>query len=101
MLMDCHQVLQACPQNPPPENLFVNLAHESSLLSCLGGYVNSAMWYDEIKSRLLGAEDDVTGRTDDPQGSLTRFGDGVVFAEAIVAHFKVNSPDRCEWYELC
>ena len=82
--------MRSSPQIQAPENLLVNLSSEPSILSCLGGCISPATWLEVITSQLLDFPDDPSSRAEDPQGSKARFGEGVVFAEAFVAHFKVS-----------
>lgn len=41
-------------------------------------------------AHLLNPADDPMARSDDPQGSLTKFGEGIVLVEAAVHHFGVS-----------
>ena len=59
-------------------------------MGALSGYVNAAIILDLAVKHLLDTADDSSTRSEDPQGALTRFGEGVVFVEALVAQCKVS-----------
>ncbi|ORX39073.1 mediator complex subunit Med5-domain-containing protein [Kockovaella imperatae] len=89
-IMEC---ISACPSVPPPEGLFVNLASEPDLLTAICGYVNSATILEAIQQHLLDVADDRGARAEDPQGALTRFGEAVILAEALVAIAELDPPE--------
>jgi mediator of RNA polymerase II transcription subunit 5 len=83
-------VILACPQTTPPENLFNTLSAQPALLATLLAVISPASLLDVLVTKLLNPPDDAAGCADDPQGSLTRFGEGVVLVEAVVALFDVS-----------
>ncbi|OCF40251.1 hypothetical protein I317_05945 [Kwoniella heveanensis CBS 569] len=89
---DLLQTVKACPSIPPPENLFTFVASQPTLITALTGSVSPAELGDLLVKHLLDAPLDESTRMDDPQGSLTRFGEGVVLVEAVVAHFELPLP---------
>lgn len=86
---DLAQAVRACPQVAPPDNLFANLAAEPALLSVLRNVTDATVWMRSFESHLLQEQEELASRTDDPQGSLTRFGEGVLLVEAFVSDCKV------------
>jgi mediator of RNA polymerase II transcription subunit 5 len=85
------QSIAACPQTQPPENLFVALAAQPALLAALSEVIAPASLLDLLVEKLLDPPDNESARADDPQGSLTRFGEGVMLVESVVALFDVSS----------
>lgn len=85
------QAVRSSPGVQPLEGLFVNLAQEPTLLACLGGCINAASWLDVIKSQLLDHPDDPAARAENPQDSKSRFGEGVIFAEALMSQYEVST----------
>ena len=85
-----HQCITNCPATPSPDGLLVNLATEPTLIGALSGYVNAATILDMAMKRLIDFPDDASIRSEDPQGALTKFGEGIVFVEALVAQCKVS-----------
>jgi mediator of RNA polymerase II transcription subunit 5 len=74
----------------PPENLFPVIASSPSLLAVLAAYTSPATLLDTLTKHLLDPPDDVAQREMDPQGTLTRFGEGVVLVEAVAAQYQVS-----------
>lgn len=54
-------------------------------------YCPAATLLDLATKHLIEKLEDANIRSDDPQGSMTRFGEGVVFVESLAAQFKVCS----------
>jgi len=88
--MTDNQAVRNSPSVQPLEGLFVNLAQEPTLLACLGGCINAASWLEVIKSRLLDHPDDPATRIENPQDSKSRFGEGVILAEAFISQYEVG-----------
>lgn len=84
------QIIKACPQAQAMEGLLVNLTHEPSLLASIGACINPASWMEIIASQLLDFPDDPALRAENPQDSKSRFGEGAIFAEGFIHHFKVS-----------
>ncbi|WVR09129.1 hypothetical protein IAU60_006191 [Kwoniella sp. DSM 27419] len=86
------RIVKACPLIAPPENLFNYIASQPALLTALTGYISPGSLLETLVKHLIEAPVDESARNDDPQGSLTRFGEGVMLVEAMVAHFKLPMP---------
>ncbi|WVF65645.1 hypothetical protein IAT40_000376 [Kwoniella sp. CBS 6097] len=84
--------VKGCPTSPPPENLFSFVASQPTLIIALTGTITPASLAELLVKHLVDAPLDESMRLDDPQGSLTRFGEGVVLVEAVVAHFELPLP---------
>ncbi|RSH95318.1 mediator complex subunit [Saitozyma podzolica] len=84
--------IAACPQTQPPENLFVALAAQPALLAALSAVMPPASLLDHLVEKLLDPPDNESARADDPQGSLARFGEGVMLVESVVALFDLPLP---------
>ena len=84
------QAVRSSPGTQPLEGLFVNLAQEPTLLACVKGCINAASWFEVIKSQLLDHPDDPAARIENPQDSKSRFGEGVILAEAFVSQYEVR-----------
>lgn len=84
------QCIANIAQQPPPENLFIRLAGSPSLLGLVSAYIMPMTLLDLLTTHLLDRAEDEVMRAEDPQGSLIRFGAGVVLVEAICAQFEVS-----------
>ncbi|WVQ93306.1 hypothetical protein IAU59_000374 [Kwoniella sp. CBS 9459] len=89
---DFIKIVKSCPSAVPPENLFTFIASQPTLITALTGTVTPAALVELLVKHLLDAPLDESTRVDDPQGSLTRFGEGVALVEAAVAHFELPLP---------
>ncbi|WWD21111.1 hypothetical protein CI109_105592 [Kwoniella shandongensis] len=87
------KVIQSAPQIPPPENLFVHVSSQPKLLTALTSYISPPSLLDLLVKQLLDGPLDEAARAEDPQGYLIRYGEGVMFVEAAVAHFELELPD--------
>ncbi|KAK6904403.1 hypothetical protein I203_105216 [Kwoniella mangroviensis CBS 8507] len=90
------QIIESCPVTPPPENIFNYIASQPGLLACLTTQISPLALLDLMQERLLDLGVDEQSRNDDPQGSLTRFGEGVALIEAFVAHHQLPLPPLLE-----
>ncbi|WVW79235.1 hypothetical protein I302_101201 [Kwoniella bestiolae CBS 10118] len=86
------QIIKSCPNVPPPENLFNYIASQPGLLGALITQISPLALLDIMQKQLLDLGVDEQGRNDDPQGSLTRFGEGVALVEAFVAYHQLPLP---------
>jgi mediator of RNA polymerase II transcription subunit 5 len=84
-----NQTIEACPTTQPPENLFTNLSSSPALLACIAAHCPPATFLDLATSSLIDKSDDTGVRSEDPQGSMTRFGEGVVLVETFATQYKV------------
>ncbi len=89
-LADSLQCIRAYPGITPPAGLFANLSSRPNLISCLVTSITLAELLELMVAHLLNPADDPMARSDDPQGSLTKFGEGIVLVEAAVHHFGVS-----------
>ncbi|WRT68969.1 uncharacterized protein IL334_005951 [Kwoniella shivajii] len=90
------QTIKSCPVVQPPENLFNFVASQSGLLAVLEHHILPLTLLRIMERQLLDLGVDEASRGDDPQGSLTRFGEGVALVEAFVAHYKLPLPPLLE-----
>lgn len=67
-----------------------NLASSPALLSALTAYLPPQSLLDLAFHHFVDQSEDASIRADDPQGSMTRFGEGVVFIEAVAAQYSVS-----------
>ena len=74
--------IRAAPNVSPPDDLFLNLASEPLFTALLTACVNATTLLDLVEKHLLNSQ---PPDADDPQGAVTRFGEGVVFAETVVS----------------
>ncbi|ORY26244.1 mediator complex subunit Med5-domain-containing protein [Naematelia encephala] len=86
------ETIQSLTTNPPPDNLFSNLSASPSLIACLAAASPPAVLLGLLEKNLLDRPDDVNLRADDPQGTMTRFGEGVMLVEAAVHTFDLPLP---------
>ncbi|WWC64128.1 uncharacterized protein I303_106736 [Kwoniella dejecticola CBS 10117] len=86
------QIIKSCPASPPPECVFTFIASQPGLLGCLTSTISSTALLAIMEKQLLDIGVEETSRNDDPQGSLTRFGEGVALVEAFVAHYQLPLP---------
>lgn len=85
--------IMSATQMPPPEDLFVRLASSPALMVVVAAYITPSTLLDLAVTQLLDHVEDESARSADPQGSLIRFGCGVVFIEGLCAQFKLPLPD--------
>ncbi|KGB76012.2 hypothetical protein CNBG_1850 [Cryptococcus deuterogattii R265] len=89
------KIIKSSPQVPPPENLFLHVSHQPSIFSALATFISPSSLYTLMSDRLLEAysELDEFARSDDPQGYLTRFGEGVILLESFAREFNLDLPE--------
>jgi len=68
----------------------MNLSSSPALLACIGASCPPATFLDLATSCLIDKSDEAGVRSEDPQGSMTRFGEGVVLVETFAAQYKVS-----------
>lgn len=85
--------IRSTPQSPLPENLLSILSSSPALLASLTTIIPPKALLAVSVDRLLEAPIDESARNDDPQGVLTRFGEGVVLVEAVVQAFELEMPE--------
>ncbi|WWC73192.1 uncharacterized protein I206_107158 [Kwoniella pini CBS 10737] len=86
------QIIKSCPSIPPPESVFTYIASQPGLLGCLTSTISAKALLSLMEKQLLDIGVDENSRNDDPQGSLTRFGEGVALVEAFVAFYQLPLP---------
>jgi mediator of RNA polymerase II transcription subunit 5 len=67
----------------------VNIATQPSVLSCLLTQVAPSDFLSLLNNKLLEIPEDSDSKGDDPQASLTKFGEGVILVESYASYFKV------------
>ncbi|OXG18206.1 hypothetical protein C361_04327 [Cryptococcus neoformans Tu259-1] len=89
------KIIKSSPQVPPPENLFLHVSYQPSIFSALVTFISPLSLYTLMSDRLLEAysELDEFARSDDPQGYLTRFGEGVILLESFAREFNLDLPE--------
>nr|ODN90653.1 hypothetical protein L203_01764 [Cryptococcus depauperatus CBS 7841] len=89
------KVIQDAPQVMPPENLLLLVSSHPCLLSAITTYVCPPSFLQLTTSHLLSepAEIDNLARSEDPQGYLTKFGEGIVLIESFVREFELRLPN--------
>jgi hypothetical protein len=85
------QIVRACPTVQAPDGLLPNLAHEPNIMAVLGGCINASTWMEVIKTQFIDYVDNPAARAENPQDSKSKYGEGMLFAEAFVWHFNVSS----------
>ncbi|WWC91311.1 uncharacterized protein L201_006254 [Kwoniella dendrophila CBS 6074] len=93
---DLIQIIRSCPASQPPENLFNYISSLPGLLNILQLHINPLDILDIMISQLLNLGVDEQSRNDDPQNSLTRFGEGVALVESFVNHYHLPLPPLLE-----
>ncbi|WVQ81411.1 hypothetical protein IAT38_003535 [Cryptococcus sp. DSM 104549] len=86
------KVIQSTPQTPPSENFYIHISSQPPLLASLGTTLPPCTLLSLMVEHLLGDLDE-SARADDPQGYLTRFGEGVVLVENFVKELELPLPD--------
>jgi mediator of RNA polymerase II transcription subunit 5 len=87
-----NQAVSSSSQIPLPDNLLSNLASHPTLIMSLTSVITPNQLLQLCVRHLLDAPVDETARADDPQGVLTKFGESVVFVEALVDVFELQLP---------
>lgn len=83
-------MLQSCPGVCPPEDLLVNLSSSPALITALTAHITPADLLDMATEHLIQKLEDPNARSEDPQGSMTRFGEGVIFVETLAAQYQAS-----------
>lgn len=86
------QSIRSHPQTPLPEKLLPKLSSSPALLAALTTIIPPRTLLEILVDRLLDSPIDEGARQDDPQGVLTRWGEGVVLVEATVHAFGLELP---------
>ncbi|ODN95713.1 hypothetical protein L198_04331 [Cryptococcus wingfieldii CBS 7118] len=88
------QTIRAIPQTPPAEDILIYMSSQSFFFSSLISQSSPTSLLDLMEQRLLTAyaELDEYTRSEDPQGCLTRFGEGVVLIESFAREFDLDLP---------
>lgn len=87
-----HQSLRQLSSLSPPDGLLLNIAASPTLLACLGTVTPRCQTIDSLTLALFDKPDVAGSRAEDPQGSLTRFGEAVVFVTAFAHAFGCPLP---------
>ncbi|WVQ75456.1 hypothetical protein IAR50_005081 [Cryptococcus sp. DSM 104548] len=88
------QTIQAIPQTPPAEDILLHMSSHPFFFSSMICQSSPSALLDLMEQRLLMAyaELDEYTRSEDPQGCLTRFGEGVVLIESFAREFQLDLP---------
>lgn len=78
-----------------PEGLLVNLSSCPALLTALTAYIPASNLLALATEHLIDKPEDPSIRSEDPQGSMTRFGEGIVFIETLAAQYQVSWAGWC------
>ena len=73
-----------------PEGLLVNLSSSPALLTALTFYIPASNLLSLATEHLVNKPEDPSIRSEDPQGSMTRFGEGILFVETLAAQYQVS-----------
>ncbi|KAK4687983.1 mediator of RNA polymerase II transcription subunit 5, partial [Tremellales sp. Uapishka_1] len=88
--------IRSCSSTPAPENVFANLSREPTLLAALSTFIRPNPLLDLLVSHVVDVPSDPVARENDPQGSLTRFGEGLILVEAVASQFKLPLPKQIQ-----
>ena len=96
LIRNTNQCIRACPHIPPPDELFNNIVASPALIASVAAILPPAELLAILTTHLVEPEDDLVARSEDPQGSMTKFGEAMILVECVVAHFNVREPPACQ-----
>jgi mediator of RNA polymerase II transcription subunit 5 len=83
-------MIQAYPAIQPPESLLVNLSSSPALISAITSKITPSALFALAVEHMVETSEDPNIISEDPQGSMTRFGEGLLFVETLAAQYQVN-----------